>query len=634
MENGIIQCPRCDTDNPVESDICYICGAALHVQSPQKAGKKWLYGLFIAVIFIGVGGFCYFQFFTSEPPKKLMLPAPTPKPLEQKEKINLPAPSALPEASADIQKRPAADKQPFPEKTKLITGVVVIRDITDKPMTQLVTPVLAGGWIALPRRVCLGGYQWVLKLDEDNELSIVQGIIGNDDPIGLWRIAGDQTIKGPELAPWVADQPVVWLSLQHEAQPKPVKIAVLSKQHYFIKGTLAENINEPGLLFQQDQVVGWTFGSLLDGVYLWSGAQGAELVAEIRVDDFYRATFASSREEEFLMALAMGDQYTHLERLAAFANGYRFDSKLAETDRPNHLQPEAVISQMRALIAQAVQEGFAEQVANIFDAQILVQAADVALLEDVVGATVEGYDFEEAVELSEDVAGRIQLPDSKDKMQLKQLRSRLYQNWITSLIENGDTPGAWNAYELGRQSLPDDLKIHLLGVRLALAENDWAAAERLIAMKEYPSTLQDQVQNLQAQISDLKGQEGKIVIQFTPGTRNIPVTALLNQTFEQKFIVDTGASTVTIPSSTAERLGLSIDSRNPVHKIYTASGVIDAPEVILPSITVDGWEVFDITALVVDIPSQSDLGLLGLNFLERFRMNLNSEKGILLLEPR
>ncbi|UCG07459.1 MAG: hypothetical protein JSV83_02035, partial [Desulfobacterales bacterium] len=251
MENGIIQCPRCDTDNPVESDICYICGAALHVQSPQKAGKKWLYGLFIAVIFIGVGGFCYFQFFTSEPPKKLMLPAPTPKPLEQKEKINLPAPSALPEASADIQKRPAADKQPFPEKTKLITGVVVIRDITDKPMTQLVTPVLAGGWIALPRRVCLGGYQWVLKLDEDNELSIVQGIIGNDDPIGLWRIAGDQTIKGPELAPWVADQPVVWLSLQHEAQPKPVKIAVLSKQHYFIKGTLAENINEPGVLFQQ-----------------------------------------------------------------------------------------------------------------------------------------------------------------------------------------------------------------------------------------------------------------------------------------------------------------------------------------------------------------------------------------------
>jgi aspartyl protease family protein len=153
-------------------------------------------------------------------------------------------------------------------------------------------------------------------------------------------------------------------------------------------------------------------------------------------------------------------------------------------------------------------------------------------------------------------------------------------------------------------------------------------------MREYPLNLQDRVQNLQAQISDLKGQEGKIVIQFRPGTRNIPVTALLNQTVEQKFIVDTGASTVTIPSSTADRLGLSIDSGNPIRKVVTASGVIDAPEVILPSITVEGWEVANITALVVDIPSQSDLGLLGLNFLERFRMDLNTDEGILLLEPR
>lgn len=334
------------------------------------------------------------------------------------------------------------------------------------------------------------------------------------------------------------------------------------------------------------------------------------------------------------MARAMGDDYTHLERLAAFANGYRFDSKLAVTERPDYLQNQAVVSEMRVLIKQAVEEGFAEQVANIFDAQILVQASDVALVGDVINATVEGYDFEEATVLAEDVAQRIQLSDSKDKLTLIQMRSKLYQNWISSLIDNGNIQAGWNAYELGRQNLPEDLEIHLLGVKLALAQNDWAAAEKLIAMREYPLTLQDRVQNLQAQISDLKGQEGKIVIQFRPGTRNIPVTAVLNQTVEQKFIVDTGASTVTIPSSTADRLGLSVDSGNPMRKVVTASGVIDAPEVILPSITVEGWEVTDITALVVDIPSQSDLGLLGLNFLGRFRMDLNTDEGILLLEPR
>jgi clan AA aspartic protease (TIGR02281 family) len=619
MENGIIKCPRCDTDNPVESDICYICGAALHVQPPRKAGKKWLYGLIVTVFIFGIGGFCYFYFFSLERPEKLAHQAYLPESLKPEEKIDLSAPSVSSKKPADNQKKPDRLKQSLSQKTKITTGMVIIRDITDKPMVQFVSPVLARGWIALPRRLCLGGYQWVLRLGADKELNILHGIIGQDDPIGLWRVADHQTIKGPELAAWMTDKPVEWISLQSETQPKPVKITVQNKQQHFVRGTLTGNINEPGVLLQDDFVVGWTFGGIMQGAYLWVGEPGVNLEAEIRVDDFYRATFANSREEEFLTARAMGDEYTHLERLAAFANGYRFDSKLAVTERPAHLQNEAVVSEIRALVKQAVQEGFAEQVANIFDALILVQAADVALVDDVV---------------SEDVAQRIQLPDSKDKMSLIQMRSRLYQNWIASLIENGNIQAAWNAYELGKQSLPEDLEIHLLGVRLALAQNDWAAAEKLIAMREYPLALQDRVQNLQAQISDLKGQEGKIVIQFRPGTRNIPVTAVLNQTVEQKFIVDTGASTVTIPSSTADRLGLSIDSGNPIRKVYTASGVIDAPEVILPSITVNGWEVADITALVVDIPSQSDLGLLGLNFLERFRMDLNTDEGILLLEPR
>ena len=634
MDDGIVKCPRCDTDNPVESDICYICGAALHEQPPRKAGKKWLYGLIVTIIIFGIGGFCYFYFFTAKPLEKLAHKAYPPESIKQKDKVDPSAPAVTAEKPADTQKKPDPLKPSLPQKTKVTAGIVIIRDITDKPMVELVAPVLAGGWVALPRRLCLGGYHWVLRLGADKELDIFHGIIGQDDPIGLWRVAEEQNIQGPELTAWIMDKPVEWMSLQSETQSKPVKITVQSNQQHFIKVTLTGNINEPGILLQQDKVVGWTFGGFLEDAYLWTGPGGAELGPEIRVDDFYQATFANSREEEFLTARAMGDDYTYLERLAAFANGYRFDSKLAVTERPDYLQNEAVVSEMRTLIKQAVEEGFAEQVANIFDAQILVRAADAALVGDVVNATVEGYDFEEAVVLSEDVAQRIQLSDSKDKISLNQMRSRLYQNWITSLIENGNIQAGWNAYELEKQGLPEDLEIHLLGVRLALAQNDWATAERLIAMRDYPLALQDRVQNLQAQISDLKGQEGKIVIQFRPGTRNIPVTAVLNQTVEQKFIVDTGASTVTIPSSTADRLGISIDSGNPVRKVYTASGVIDAPEVILPSITVEGWEVADIAALVVDIPGQSDLGLLGLNYLERFRMDLNTDEGTLLLEPR
>ena len=89
---------------------------------------------------------------------------------------------------------------------------------------------------------------------------------------------------------------------------------------------------------------------------------------------------------------------------------------------------------------------------------------------------------------------------------------------------------------------------------------------------------------------------------------------------------------VTIPSSTARELGLPIP--NPKRKVFTAGGVQYAPEVTLSSITIEGWEVRNVRALVLDIPNQPDWGLLGLNYLQRFRMDMNTEEGVLLLEPR
>jgi hypothetical protein len=35
----IIDCPQCRIKNPIESDICYNCGAALHEMPTKKAGR-------------------------------------------------------------------------------------------------------------------------------------------------------------------------------------------------------------------------------------------------------------------------------------------------------------------------------------------------------------------------------------------------------------------------------------------------------------------------------------------------------------------------------------------------------------------------------------------------------------------
>jgi clan AA aspartic protease (TIGR02281 family) len=468
----------------------------------------------------------------------------------------------------------------------------------------------------------------------DLEVSIVAGIYNDYDKVGLWRILEDFRIEGPELYPWSPGGQLTWLPLASPDTSEPVELENPSVQGYFTEGTLTGDFGESGILMQQDRAVGWTFGDMITGAFVWHGDEGRYLQPETRVDDFYRITFANGREEEFVRALAMGADYSNIERLEALAGAFRFDPKLSAADTPVYLQKKSVVEGMNKLVAAASKAGFNRELANIFDAQILVEAADADLLSNVTRATVLSFGFEEAVELVENVADDLPKTNESDWGQLTKIFSELYNNWITALFNQGNLQGAWNAYILGSRRLPDDVDIHLMGVQLALAENNWAEAEELLAMKEYPASLNDKIKNLLNQISDLKGQEGKIIINFTPGSHQIPLTATLNRGSYQKFIVDTGASMVTIPSSTAEELGLVIDTRNPVRKIITAGGVQYAPEVTLNSITVEGWEVNDIKALVLDIPNQPDWGLLGLNFLQRFRMDMNTEEGVLLLEPR
>jgi clan AA aspartic protease (TIGR02281 family) len=330
----------------------------------------------------------------------------------------------------------------------------------------------------------------------------------------------------------------------------------------------------------------------------------------------------------------LGDDYSDLDKLEALTQAFRFDPKLSVNQTPAYLQPDVIISQLRSLITRAVQNGFAVQVANYFDAEVLTQADDISLMSDVVILTAESYGFEEAVNLTENVIENLEPKNDREKIQLTKLHSSLYQNWLNAMLEGGDIQEAWQVYEHGGQQLPDDLNIHLFGVKLALAENDWAAAEELLSAKDYPSALREQVKSLQSQISELKGQHGKIVIRFAPGTQQIPVLASLNQGTSQTFIVDTGASITTIPSSTAADLGITITVRNPRRTVYTAGGVTYAPEVILGSIIVEGFETHNVRALVLDLPNQPDTGLLGMNYLRRFRMDLNTDEGILLLAPK
>jgi clan AA aspartic protease (TIGR02281 family) len=626
-DETILVCPKCYTNNPEGSNFCLNCGFSL--RKPSADRKKWMWLLVSVLLFIAAMFYFHLRLSNLRPPKAARQPVPSVAQAPPKEVTKTETPAREPPSPTKNE-----EVSPVISPKKIPVGLVVIKDITGKVINEVPVAVVGGGWVALPKQVCLGGAEWVLKMEPDTEMSIVGGIYSDNDSIGLWRILEDLTIDGPELYPWSATEQLAWLSITTDNSPEPVDLENVREQGYFIEGFLPGDFAETGILVQQDRAVGWTFGDLVTGAFVWSGDEGKYLRPQIRVDDFYRITFANSREEEFTRALGMGAEYSSIERLEAFANGFKFEPKLSTKETPAHLRKATVIENMRALIGDALKAAAARAVADIFDVQMLIEAADIGLLMDIGQATAQGYDFEEAINLTGNVIDGLPSSFEPDRATLGKFFSGLYQNWITSLFKNGNLREAWRAYRLGSQELPDDADIHLMGVQLALAENDWAGAEELLAMREYPSSLNDKVRNLQTQISELKAQEGKIIINFTPGTRQIPLTAVLNGRANLNFIVDTGASLLTIPRSAAEELGLEVDASSPMRKVYTAGGVKYAPEVTLFSITVEGWEETDLKALVLDLPNQSEWGLLGMNYLRRFRMDINTENGVLLLEPR
>ncbi len=113
------------------------------------------------------------------------------------------------------------------------------------------------------------------------------------------------------------------------------------------------------------------------------------------------------------------------------------------------------------------------------------------------------------------------------------------------------------------------------------------------------------------------------------------VEATINSTTKANFIVDTGASYTVISKHVAKELKIDMNKKHPRIQLQTANGVIEAPLVTLDSIEISGLRVNDLAAVVHDFSKDTNIaGLLGLNFLNHFRMDLDTEKGVLVLEKK
>ena len=365
---------------------------------------------------------------------------------------------------------------------------------------------------------------------------------------------------------------------------------------------------------------------------MWPGKTGAALEYRTWVRYFYNMTFANGREEKFAGALAMKKGYTIQEQLASFIEGFRLQPKLAVDDTPDYLLPGEIVKQMRILVTDAVSRGEGSEIVKVLSGQALKIIGDPGLLIDIVPVIASVNGFEAAIGEIDDSGRHIVRESGLDAPALDKLHMHLYRDWLQSLVSDGEVDEWLQTYNAAKAYYPDDPNIHLLGVELALLNGEWEEAERLLYMRDYPPAFQDRYQILAGRISEMKELEEQIVINFPRGSNRVTLTAVINGTVDQEFLVDTGATVVTIPSTTADALGLEIVPGN--RTLATASGVVTVNEVIIESIEIKGWVEHDIRAIVLDMPGRPKLGLLGTNYLGRFEMDLKPEEGTLLLTPR
>jgi len=129
---------------------------------------------------------------------------------------------------------------------------------------------------------------------------------------------------------------------------------------------------------------------------------------------------------------------------------------------------------------------------------------------------------------------------------------------------------------------------------------------------------------------------GKASIPLEKLGQVVVIQATLNNKQSGKFIVDTGASYTMISSALARDLLIDTSSQNQqTMPFQTANGLIQAPITNLDSIAVGGIEIKNLTAAVHDVvPDSQVAGLLGLNFLSNFKMDIDTQKGFLHLERK
>jgi clan AA aspartic protease (TIGR02281 family) len=121
---------------------------------------------------------------------------------------------------------------------------------------------------------------------------------------------------------------------------------------------------------------------------------------------------------------------------------------------------------------------------------------------------------------------------------------------------------------------------------------------------------------------------GDIRIPFVRVGSLMQVEATVNDLIRVPFLIDTGASGVSIPAAYAERLGIRIRPDMPYVEVHTAAGVVARAVVELDAVEIGDARVEHLTATV---NPAMDVGLLGGSFFNNFVYRVDAAESVITL---
>jgi aspartyl protease family protein len=123
---------------------------------------------------------------------------------------------------------------------------------------------------------------------------------------------------------------------------------------------------------------------------------------------------------------------------------------------------------------------------------------------------------------------------------------------------------------------------------------------------------------------------GTIRIPFERRGSLMWVHATVNDRKRVPFLIDTGASGVSLPADVVADLGIPIHSGTPRVTVSTANGLVRIPMIDVDSVQLGAARVENLRATV---NPTMDVGLLGGSFFNNFRYSVDAAAGVITLAP-